>query len=124
MPIYYAGKTASIVWNSITLPLSHWSMTLKSEAVDVTNFGSGGCKENIDGLSEAEITASGPYSGKPIGVTAGDRQTLTVNVNATGPVGFTFTTAQCTHAKITANVKGAVQCEFTFVSSGSITLAT
>jgi hypothetical protein len=124
MPTYYAGKTANIVWNAVSLPLSQWSMTLKSEAVDVTNFNSAGFKESIDGLGEAEITASGPYSGHPLGITAGDRQSLTVNVNTTGPIGFTFTTAQCTQAKISADVKGAVQCEYTFVSSGSITLAT
>jgi len=124
VPTYFAGKTASIVWNSVTLPLSQWSMTLKSEAVDVTNFNSGGFKESIDGLSEAEITASGPYSGAPLGVTPGQRAALTVNVNSIGPVGFTFTTAQCTQGKISADVKGAVQCEYTFVSSGTITLAT
>ena len=88
--VYYSGKAAVITINAVSHDAATWSMTISVEAVDVTNFLSSGCVENVAGLASMEITVSGPYT-SVTALTVGASVTVAPEV-VTG-TGFTTTVA-------------------------------
>lgn len=117
--VYLIGKVASISWLSATHQMKEWSMEVKCDIVDVTNFGSAGFKENAAGLFFANISTAGPYKGAE-GVNQGDAVTLTL---ATGGAGPSFAIIfRVETLKISTDVTGAAQFAVSGPSTGTFTL--
>ena len=118
---YYSGKAGVITINSVSHDAAVWSMNIMVEPVDVTNFLSSGCTENVAGLASMEITVSGPYTSVTALVVGAS---ITVAPEVVTGTGFT-TTARCKSAKVSTDVKGAAQFEAVYVNNGAVgTMAT
>lgn len=114
---FYAGKLGSISIDGTAQPLTDWSIDLKSEAIESTNFTSGGYQENEAGIASADISANGPLGG-----ITGEPGDAAVFVLSTGGGGGSFTvTARITSIKVDTSVKGIAQISYTATSTGAIT---
>lgn len=117
---FYAGKSASLTVGASAQPMTDWTLDTKEEAIDTTNFTSGGFQESVGGINGADITCTGPYDGTS-GVTMGTQASF---VLATGGGGPSFTvSARVTSVNISTNVRGVATCSITAQSSGSFTVA-
>ncbi len=120
MTTAYAGKASSITINAVSQQQDTWSLALHADAIDVTNFLSGGFQENIAGIFKATATSSGPYSGN-LSLNIGTTYTHT---HAAGGGGPSFSaTYRITDIKISADVKGALKAEITGESTGAFTIS-
>lgn len=123
---FFAGKTYSISIGASVKPLDKVELSIDGEAVDVTNFLSGGWRELLlgGGVKSVDITASGPYNGVAVGATAGDHVTDNVVFIFTYASGPAITlTAQLDKVSLPIDVKGAGQITYTAKSTGVPTLA-
>lgn len=117
---FYAGKSASLTIGATAQPMTDWTLDTKEEAVDTTNFTSGGYQESVGGINSADITCTGPYDGTS-GVTMGTAASF---VLATGGGGPSFTvTARVTSVNVSTNVRGVATVSITAQSTGSFTVA-
>jgi hypothetical protein len=117
---FYAGKTASLTVGASAQPMTDWTLDVKEEAIDTTNFTSGGYQESDGGIRGADITCTGPYDGTS-GVTMGTTASF---VMATGGGGPSFTvTARVTSVNVSTNVRGVATVSITAQSTGSFTVA-
>ena len=116
---FFAGKNGSISVNGATQPLTDWSIDGKVDAIETTNFASGGAQKNEAGIAACDISASGPYDG-----TAGAQPgTLVTFVLSTG-TGPSFTVAaRLTSVKVDLNVKDVAKVNYTATSSGSFSVS-
>jgi len=120
---FFAGKSGVIKIGSTALPLTEWSMDVKTEGVDTTNFTSGGWQEMIAGIFSIDISASGPYNGASL-VTQGTLVTLTLDVNSTSSSPASFTgDALVTSLKIDTSTKDVAKISYSMSSSGAWTVA-
>ena len=115
---FYAGKTGSVSVNGATQPLTDWSIDIKSENIDTTNFSDVGYQSNYQGVFSAEITASGPYDGTAGSTVGASVPFILVASNDVGAPSITVT-ARISSIKVDVNVKGVAQISYTASSNGS-----
>lgn len=116
---FYAGKLGSITIDGDTNPLTDWSIDLKSEAIESTNFTSAGWQENEAGIASADISANGPLGG--ISGEPGDAVVFVLSTGGATP-GPSFTvTARITSIKVDTSVKGIAMVSYTATSTGAVT---
>jgi len=120
MGVFYAGKDASVQVGATNWKLSEYNLELDADILDTTNFGSGGYKENIAGLSFAKIQAKGPYYTGGSAMTAGASYTITITVGGAVTFAIPF---RIGNIKVTGDVKGVQMVEFSGESNGSLTAA-
>jgi len=116
---FYPGKSGSISVNGSSQPLTDWGVDGKTDAIEVTNFLSGGAQESEAGISGVDITASGPYDG-----TAGAQPgTVAIFILSTG-TGPSFTVAaRITSVKVDLNVKDVAKVNYTAQSTGPFSVS-
>jgi len=115
---FYAGKGGAVTVNTVAQPLTDWSMDVKTDSLDVTNFTSGGWQELYSGIFSADISCSGPYDGSS-SVTQGTIATFILQV----ATGLTVTlTALVTSVKVDQNVKDVAKVSYTATTSGVHTI--
>lgn len=116
---FFAGKAAGVTIATTTRPMDTWSIDLKCEPVDTTNFGSGGYTENVAGLFSADVSFGGPYDNSEA-VQAGDSVAVSFLI---GGAGQTFiVTTRITSAKVSTDVKGLARIDYTGVSNTSFSI--
>jgi len=115
-----AGKGGSIAFGASNLALREWTLDMRVDPIDVTNFDSAGFKENIAGLTSAAISARGPYNQGSMAVTAGSSYAFNLRVNST--TGFAVT-ARVTSVRLVTGADNAVQVDISAESTGSFTAA-
>jgi hypothetical protein len=115
---FFSGKTGSLTVGGTAQPLTDWSIDIKSENIDTTNFSDVGYQTNSAGVGGAEITASGPYDGTA-GASVG--ASVAFILVASGDVGAPSitVTARISSIKVDVNVKGVAQISYTASSNGS-----
>jgi predicted secreted protein len=113
-----AGKSGNFTVGASAWELSEWTMDMATEAVDITNFNSGGYREVIAGLTDAKITARGPFNSTAMALTSGTSYSLVLAVS--GSVSYSVT-ALVTNIKLVTEVSKAVMVEVSAVSNGSFT---
>jgi len=119
---FFAGKTGSISVNGATQPLTDWSIDIKSENIDTTNFTDGGYQTNYAGIGSAEITASGPYDGGAGALVGASVAFILTASSDVGAPAYTVT-ARISSIKIDVNVKGVAQINYTASSNGSFSIS-
>ena len=112
---FYSGKTGFVFVNGTQKPLTDWSLDLKVDSLDVTNFMSGGNQELMPGIFSCDLSASGPYDGYSM-VNHGGVTTFTLGYGG----GSAVVTALVTSVKVDDNVKDVVKISYTATSTGSI----
>ena len=117
---FYAGKAGAVSVNASTQPLTDWSMDVKTDNIDVTNFTSGGWQELYSGIFSADISCSGPYDGSS-GVVQGSIATFILQV---APALTVTLTALVTSVKVDQNVKDVAKVSYTATTSGTHTINT
>lgn len=115
---FLAGKSGGVTVGAAVWKLSEWGMDVQTEAIDVTNFESGGFKENIAGLTSAALTFKGKFDSTAMAMTTGTSYSFVLE--ASGSVSYTVT-ARVTSIRLTTNVVGAVEVEGAAESTGSFT---
>jgi hypothetical protein len=117
---FFAGKSGTITIGGTARPLTDWSIDVKTDSLDVTNFTSGGWQELLGGIYSIDISASGPYNGTS-GVTQGTAVALVLDVDGAG-AGPSFSgNALVTSVKIDQSVKDVAKISYSASSSGSWT---
>jgi predicted secreted protein len=118
---FYAGKGGSIsIRTSVgpdvytSKPLSDWSIDIKTDALDVTNFTSGGWQEILAGIFSADISASGPYDGSSL-ITQGTAARMKLTV-ATGM--DLVVDVRVNSVKIDHSVKDVAKISYSATSTG------
>lgn len=118
---FFSGKTGSLTVGGTAQPLTDWSIDIKSENIDTTNFGDAGYQTNLAGIGGAEITASGPYDGTA-GSTVGTSGNFVLATSTdVGAPSYTVA-ARISSIKIDVNVKGVAQISYTASSNGTFTI--
>lgn len=115
-----AGKSGSIGFGASNFALREWTVDMRIDPIDTTNFDSAGYKENIAGLIGATISARGPYNQGAMAVTGGSSYAFNLRVNST--TGFAVT-ARVTSIRLVTGVDNAVQVDISAESTGSFTAA-
>jgi len=115
---FYAGKTGSVSVNGATQPLTDWSIDIKCENIDTTNFSDVGYQSNYPGVFSAEITASGPYDGSA-GASVGASVAFILVASSDAGAPSITVTARISSIKVDVNVKGVAQINYTASSNGS-----
>lgn len=126
---FFAGKYGTVkigIAPGTAMPLTDWSIDLKTESLDVTNFTSLGWQEVLGGVYSLDISASGPYNGASL-ITQGALVTFRFDVDDTAPAphvpeGPYFTgQAIVTSIKIDQSVKDVAKISYTATSHGKWT---
>ncbi len=117
---FLAGKAAGVVVGATSYRFSNWRLSVKMDALDVTNYGSAGFRENIAGLGSATINVSGKLDAGNMAFTAGTVYTLVLQ--ASGSVSFTVA-ARLESIDVSAPVENVVDATLNFVSTGTFTPA-
>jgi len=117
---FYAGKLATCTIGASAQPMTDWTLDVKEEAIDVTNFTSGGYQESVGGINAADITCTGPYDGTS-GVTMGTPASFVLTTGGGGP-SFTVT-ARVTSVNTSTNVRGVATVSITAQSTGTFSVA-
>src|SRR6185312_16571778 len=96
-----AGKSGYAALGNSNFAFSSWTADVQVDVLDITNFTSGGFKENIAGLAGAKITARGPYNSGAMAITAGSTYAMVLGMSAS----VTFnTTARIETISVTTDV--------------------
>lgn len=118
---FYAGKGGAIsIRTSVgpdvytSKPLTDWSIDIKTDALDVTNFNSGGWQEILAGIFSADISASGPYDGSSL-ITQGTAARMKLTV-ATGL--DLIVDVRVNSVKIDTSVKDVAKISYSATSTG------
>lgn len=82
MANYISGKAASISIQGVTMAFRKWKLSMKADALDVTNLTSGGYREVIDGIISGSLSMEAPY----------DQGNMPLDVGTTYTVVLTYTT--------------------------------
>jgi len=117
---FYSGKNGSVAVGNTTYKFAEWNLNIDGNLPVVTNFSSSGCRENLDGIDEADITLSGPYDTGGMVFTRGNTYTLILTVGST--VSFTVT-GRCKSLNPSQKVEDAGRASCTFQSTGNFTAA-
>ena len=116
---FFAGKSGSISVGGALQPLTDWSIDGKADAIETTNFLSGGAQESETGIAGVDITASGPYDG-----TAGAQPgTVAVFILSTGAGPSYSVAARITSIKVDLNVKDVAKVSYTAQSTGTFSVS-
>lgn len=118
---FTAGKISSVVWSATSQPFSQADFKHKTEIVDTTNMTSAGFQTNLDGITQVDMTATGPYDGA-LGLTQGETISVTY---ATGGGGPSFT-VPFRNSEIGFSVRvrgGAFECSVSMTSNGSYSVS-
>lgn len=118
---FFSGKTGSLTVGGTAQPLTDWSIDIKSENIDTTNFGDAGYQTNLAGVGGAEITASGPYDGTA-GSTVGTSGNFVLATSTDGGAPSYTVAARISSIKIDVNVKGVAQISYTASSNGTFSI--
>jgi len=116
---FYPGKSGSISVNGALQPLTDWSIDGKTDAIDVTNFTSGGAQESEAGISSVDITASGPYDGS----SAAQPGTISAFILSTGSGPSYTVLARITSVKVDLSVKDVAKISYTAQSTGPFSVS-
>lgn len=116
---FYPGKSGSISVNGAVQPLTDWSIDGKTDAIETTNFLSGGAAENEAGISSVDISASGPYDGSA----AAQPGTVCVFILSTGAGPSYTVSARITSIKVDLNVKDVAKVNYTAQSTGAFSVS-
>lgn len=116
---YYAGKGASVsIGATSAWTAKEWQLEIDTDAVDTTNMTSQGFRENISGLTKAQITVRGPYFAGGSPITSGTVYTFGLNVG--GGIGFSVP-GRVTKLRPSTDVEGVAQLEVSAESTGVFT---
>lgn len=115
---YYAGKNSSVTISASARPMDTWSLDLKCDPVDVTNFTSSGYQENVAGVFSADVSFGGPFDGTE-GISQGDSVAVTLGVHASLSYAVTV---RLSSVKISTDVKGVARIDATGTSNGSFSI--
>jgi hypothetical protein len=117
---FYSGKNGSVAVGNTTYKFSDWSLNMDGNLPNVTNFSSSGCRENLDGINEADITLSGPYDAGNMAFARNTVYTLVLTVGSS----ITFSVpARSKGLNVTQKVEDAGRISATFQSTGTFTAA-
>jgi hypothetical protein len=119
---FYAGKSGSVsIGGGAAQSLTDWSIDVKSDAIETTNFTSTGYAEQAYGPKSCDISASGPYDGSAGGQPGtGDHVAFALNVGG-GHAAFSCN-ALITSVKIDQSVKDVAKISYTATSTGEFTI--
>lgn len=119
---FYSGKYGAVSVNGVVQPLTDWSLDIKTDSLDITNFTSEGWNETLAGIFSADISASGPYDGTSA-VVQGNIAVFILKVGeiATVPLSVTIN-ALVTSVKIDTSVKDVAKISYTATSHQNHTL--
>ncbi len=117
---FLSGKNGSISVGGAAQPLTNWSIDVKTETADVTNFTSSGWQELLSTIASVDISAEGPYDGSS-GVTQGTACTFILATGTTGAfTGPSFEVAAIvTSVKVSTEVKDVAKIAYTASSTGT-----
>jgi hypothetical protein len=79
----WGGKYGSVsvgAVNPVLFPFGEWTVAMDGDDPDTTNFISGGCAENIDGIHEGTITLRGPWKVGAMPLVRGNLYTFNLGV--------------------------------------------
>ena len=119
---FFAGKSASILVDTVAKPLDTIDFKSNGEPVDTTNFTSSGWQENVLGIKDVEITASGPYNGISTNVAATDSAGTSVAFVVNFGAGTLTFFARIATVNISTDVRGVGKINYTAKSTGVPTL--
>lgn len=118
---FYAGKGGAVsVRTSVgpdvytSKPLTDWSIDVKTDFLDVTNFTSGGWQEGLAGIFSADISASGPYDGSSLitqGTAARFKLTIATGIDL-------LVDCRVNSVKIDTSVKDVAKISYSATSTG------
>lgn len=115
-----SGKEASVAVNGVNYAFSKWEVAFGGPFPDVTNFGSSGCRENVDSIAQADVTLEGPHNPGSMPLVRGTVYTFLLRVNS----GVTFSVpARVRDLNPSVDVKGAAMLRVVAESTGSFTPA-
>ncbi len=117
---FLAGMSGSVTVGTATWKLREWSLDMRTDASDVTNFSSSGYRENIAGLTGGSISASGPFDSTAMALTSGTSYSFVLGASAT--INFTVT-ARVTSIRVSTTVERAVEVNISAETTGSFTAA-
>ena len=119
---FFAGKSGlikiGVLGAEVTKKLTDWSMDVKTESLDVTNFTSSGWQEVISGIFSIEVSASGPYDGTS-SVTQGTAVTMILDIDGAGATVAYSGLALITSVKIDLSVKDVAKISYSGTSTGA-----
>ncbi len=76
-----SGKDGSVAVGGVDYAFGKWSADIGGDLPDVTNFQSGGCRENVAGVDECDINLEGPFKPGSMPLTRGTVYTFTLRVS-------------------------------------------
>lgn len=126
---YINGFSGTVLCGAHSLDVTEWNCDVEVEILDTTNTGDLGWQSNINGCKKATgtvktfwDTAAVPTGAANANIQNGTTVTLTLNIGASARTII----VPARVGKITVNnpVKGVVPFEFTFESTGVVTLPT
>lgn len=115
---FLAGKSGGLLVGAAEWKVNEWTIDMGGELSDVTNFASGGYKENIDALTGANITFSGPFDSTAMTIAKGTSYSLTLKLSASVSISVT---ARVKNINVRTKVDDAVRVQITAESTGSFT---
>lgn len=117
---FLSGKGGSVTVGTASWKLREWSLDMRTDASDVTNFSSSGYRENIAGLTGGSLSCSGPFDSTAMALTSGTSYSFTLGASNT--VNFAVT-ARVTNIRISTTIERAVEVSITAETNGSFTAA-
>lgn len=75
------GKNGSVAVGGVDYPFGKWSDEMDGDDPEVTNFSSGGCYEDVEGIHRSTITLEGPYAPGSMPLVRGTVYTFTLRVS-------------------------------------------
>jgi hypothetical protein len=117
---FLSGKSGSVTVANASWKLREWSLDMRTDASDVTNFSSSGYRENIAGLTGGSLSMSGPYDSASMALTSGTSYSITLAASNT--INFAVT-ARITNIRVSTSVERAVEVSVSAETTGSFTAA-
>jgi hypothetical protein len=94
---------------------AEWTLAFDGDDPDATNFLSGGCSENVEGIHDGTITLNGPLNTGNVGLTRGGVYVFNLGV---GPGYFFSVTARVKTITPSQKVRGKGEISVTAKTTG------
>lgn len=123
---YIAGKNGKVTVAGTELSITKWEVEDKTEKVDRTNSQTGGYKKSASSVKSATGTISCHWDGaaNPMdspGIYAGAEVAIKCYLSGTSGPHYDFPTALVESSKMSVEIEGGVDIEFSFDANGTFT---
>ncbi len=117
---YLSGLSGAVSVNDVTMSFGKWKAPIKTKAVSVNNFTSGGFNQNVEGFSGCELTCEGPYNAGNMPLTSGAMAAFVLQLASGNNVSVN---ARITNLEIDNDAEGNPRVNVTAESNGPFSLS-